>query len=73
LGRNTVQSLQTAEKIEKQNVRLILPEDFYDSKTSDSSMPFELKAVFAKEENLKLSHRIKLGLKERAKKGKYKA
>lgn len=36
-------------------------------------MPFELKAVFAKEENLKLSHRVKLGLKERAKQGKYKA
>ncbi|MDQ0230254.1 DNA invertase Pin-like site-specific DNA recombinase [Metabacillus malikii] len=35
LGRNTVQSLQTAEQIERQNVRLILPEDFYDSKTSD--------------------------------------
>ncbi len=73
LGRNTVQSLQTAEQIERQNVRLILPEDFYDSKTSDSSMPFELKAVFAKEETLKLSHRVKFGLKERAKQGKYKA
>ncbi len=73
LGRNTVQSLQTAEQIERQNVRLILPEDFYDSKTSDSSMPFKLKAVFAKEEYLKLSHRVKLGLKERAKQGKYKA
>jgi site-specific DNA recombinase len=73
LGRNTVQSLQTAEQIEKQNVRLILPEDFYDSATSDSSMSFELKAVFAKEEGLKLSQRVKLGLYESAKKGKYKA
>lgn len=36
-------------------------------------MPFELKAVFTKEENLKLSHRVKLGLKERAKQGKFKA
>lgn len=73
LGRNTVQSLQTAEQIEKQGVRLILPEDFYDSATSDSSMSFELKAVFAKEEGLKLSQRVKLGLYESAKKGKYKA
>ncbi|OIK08921.1 recombinase family protein [Bacillus sp. MUM 13] len=73
LGRNTVQSLQTAEQIEKQGVRLILPEDFYDSATSDSSMSFELKAVFAKEEALKLSQRVKLGLYESAKRGKYKA
>jgi len=73
LGRNTVQSLQTAERIEKQNVRLILPEDFYDSDTSDSSMSFELKAVFAKEESHKLSQRIKLGLRESAKNGNYKA
>lgn len=73
LGRNTVQSLQTAEQIERKGVRLILPEDFYDSATSDSSMSFELKAVFAKEESNKLSQRVKLGLYESAKMGKYKA
>ncbi|WP_440705960.1 recombinase family protein [Heyndrickxia oleronia] len=73
LGRNTVQSLQTAEQIERHGARLILPEDFYDSATSDSSISFELKAVFAKEEAVKLSRRIKLGLQESAKKGRYKA
>ncbi|MCC2446274.1 recombinase family protein [Bacillus cereus] len=36
-------------------------------------MSFEFKAVFAKEEGVKLSQRVKLGLYESAKKGKYKS
>lgn len=36
-------------------------------------MPFELKAVFAKEESVKLAQRVKLGLQVRVKQGKYKA
>ncbi len=73
LGRDTSQALNIANKVEKLGIRLILPEDFYDSATSDSSMSFELKAVFAKEESVKLSQRVKLGLQERARQGKYKA
>lgn len=73
LGREVVQSLQTADKIERSKVRLILPEDNYDTATSDSRLMFGIKALLAEEENAKLSLRIKYGLFSNAKQGKYKA
>lgn len=73
LGRNLIESLQTADKLERAGIRLILPEDYYDSEESPSRLNFNLKAVLAEEESNKLSERTKLGLKARAKQGYYKA
>lgn len=69
LGRNTLQSMNLAHDLEKSSIRLILPEDNYDTATSDSRLPYNLKAILAEEENAKLSRRIKLGLRASAKKG----
>lgn len=73
LGRNTVENLQTAHEIESAGIRLILPEDNYDTGTSDSRLMFNLKAVLAEEESAKLSKRIKIGLQTSARQGVYKA
>ncbi|KZE67269.1 recombinase [Paenibacillus jamilae] len=73
LGRNTVENLQTAHAIESMEIRLILPEDNYDTETSTSKLLFNLKAVLAEEESAKLSERIKFGLRASAKEGVYKA
>ncbi|WP_262495765.1 recombinase family protein [Paenibacillus sp. B2(2019)] len=73
LGRNTVENLQTAHEIESAGIRLILPEDNYDTETSTSKLMFNLKAVLAEEESAKLSDRIKLGLRSSARQGIYKA
>lgn len=70
LGRNTLNSLQMADQLERIPVRLILPEDNYDTETSKSRLMFNLKAILAEEENSKLSERIKLGLQSSAKQGK---
>jgi site-specific DNA recombinase len=70
LGRNTLNSLQMADQLERIPVRLILPEDNYDTETSKSRLMFNLKAILAEEENAKLSERIKLGLQSSAKQGK---
>ncbi|MGE6896494.1 recombinase family protein [Priestia flexa] len=73
LGRNTVENLQTAHEIESLGVRLILPEDNYDTETSTSRLMFNLKAVLAEEESAKLSDRIKIGLQASARNRIYKA
>ncbi|OBY76745.1 recombinase [Paenibacillus sp. KS1] len=73
LGRNTVENLQTAHAIESMDIRLILPEDNYDTETSTSKLMFNLKAVLAEEESAKLSERIKIGLRASAREGVYKA
>ncbi|MCI1693314.1 recombinase family protein [Aneurinibacillus aneurinilyticus] len=73
LGRNTIENLKTAHNIESFGIRLILPEDNYDTQTSTSRLMFNLKAVLAEEESAKLSERIKLGLRASAKQGIYKA
>lgn len=74
LGRNTVENLQTAAEIEGLGIRLILPEDNYDSATrSSSKLMFNLKAVLAEEECAKFSDRIKIGRQASAKQGKYQA
>jgi site-specific DNA recombinase len=70
LGRNTLNSLQMADQLERIPVRLILPEDNYDTETSKSRLMFNLKAILAEEENAKLSERIKLGKQSSAKQGK---
>lgn len=69
LGRNTVNSMNTADELERNNIRLILPEDCYDTKSSNSRLNFNLRAVLAEEENLALSNRIKWGLKSSATQG----
>ena len=69
LGRNTVNSMNTADELERNNIRLILPEDGYDTKSSNSRLTFNLRAVLAEEENLALSNRIKWGLKSSATQG----
>lgn len=71
LGRNMLQSLQTADQLEKLNIRLILPEDNYDSETSSTRLMFNLKAVLAEEESAKISERVKLGLQSSAREGKF--
>lgn len=70
LGRNTLNSLQMADQLERIPVRLILPEDSYDTQTSQSRFMFNLKAILAEEEISKFSDRIKLGLKSSAEQGK---
>lgn len=72
LGRNTSKSLRLADELEQAGVRLILPEDDYDTATSKSRFMFNLKAMLAEEESAKLSERTKLGQRERARKGNYK-
>lgn len=66
LGRNTVNSMNTADNLEMNNIRLILPEDAYDTQTCNSRLNFNLRAVLAEEENLSLSNKIKWGLKSGA-------
>ncbi|MGM0712529.1 recombinase family protein [Brevibacillus parabrevis] len=74
LGRNTVENVQTTAEIEGLGIRLILPEDNYDSATRGSSkLMFNLKAVLAEEECAKFSERIKLGRQASARQGKYQA
>jgi len=69
LGRNTVNSMNTADNLERNNIRLILPEDSYDTQTCNSRLNFNLRAVLAEEENLSLSNKIKWGLKASATQG----
>ncbi|WP_047155036.1 recombinase family protein [Aneurinibacillus tyrosinisolvens] len=73
LSRDMVEGYQIADELERLNIRLILPEDSYDTETSSSRFMFNLKAILAEEESAKLSERIKLGLQSRAKQGAYKA
>ena len=72
LGRNMFQSLQIADQLERLQIRLILPEDTYDTQTSSTRLMFNLKAALAEEESAKLSERIKLGLQSSAREGKVK-
>lgn len=61
--------MQLADQLERIPVRLILPEDSYDTDTSKSRLMFNLKAILAEDENAKLSERIKLGLQASAREG----
>lgn len=73
LGRNLGKSLSLANDLEQEGIRLILPEDDYDTETSKSRFMFNLKAILAEEESSKMSERIKLALREKANQGEYKA
>jgi DNA invertase Pin-like site-specific DNA recombinase len=73
LGRNLVENLQTAEIIVSSKVRLILPEDGYDSEKSESKFTFNIRALLAEEDSATFSRRIKLGRQGSAKRGKYQA
>lgn len=73
LGRNLSKSLSLADDLEQEGIRLILPEDDYDTETSKSRFMFNLKAILAEEESSKMSERIKLALREKANQGEYKA
>lgn len=72
LGRNMLQSLQIADQLERLQIRLILPEDTYDTETSSTRLMFNLKAALAEEESAKLSERVKFGLQASAREGKVK-
>lgn len=72
-GRNSVESMTVADELERLNIRLIFPEDNYDTTTSDTKLMFRLKAVLAEEESRKLSERIKIGRQTGARLGKYQA
>lgn len=71
LGRNMLQSLQTADQLERLHIRLIMPEDSYDTDTSNTRLMFNLKAALAEEESAKLSERVKLGLQSVAREGRF--
>jgi site-specific DNA recombinase len=71
LGRNLVENLQTANTIESSKIRLILPEDNYDSATSVSKFNFNIRALLAEEDSATFSRRIKLGRQGSARRGKY--
>lgn len=73
LGRNLVENLQTADTIVSSKIRLILPEDSYDSATSHSRFTFNIRALLAEEDSATFSRRIKLGRQGSAKRGKYQA
>jgi len=73
LGRNLSKSLSLADSLEQKNIRLILPEDDYDTDMSKSRLTFNLKAILAEEESSKMSERVKLALREKANQGEYKA
>jgi DNA invertase Pin-like site-specific DNA recombinase len=70
LARDTRKGMEIAYQLESTSIRLILPEDNYDTETSKSRLMFNLKAILAEEENSKLSERIKLGLQSSARQGK---
>lgn len=59
LGRNLVENQQTADTIVNCKVRLILPEDNYDSATSQSRFNFNIRALLAEEDSATFSRRIK--------------
>lgn len=71
LSRDVVQSRRIADQIERLGIRLILPEDNYDSKHSNNKFNFTLMALFAEQESEKLSERIKMGLRASAREGNY--
>lgn len=73
LGRNLVENLQTADTIVSSKIRLILPEDSYDSATSHSRFTFNIRALLAEEDSATFSRRIKLGRQGSPKRGKYQA
>ncbi|TGU71815.1 recombinase family protein, partial [Mesorhizobium sp. M00.F.Ca.ET.186.01.1.1] len=73
LGRNLVENLQTAGTIINSKVRLILPEDNFDSATSQSNFNFNIRALLAEEDSATFSRRIKLGRQGSAKRRKYQA
>lgn len=71
-GRSSVESMTVADELEQRyNIRLIFPEDNYDTATSDTKFMFRLKAILAEEESRKLSARIKIGRQTGARLGKY--
>ncbi|MFC0212885.1 recombinase family protein [Paenibacillus chartarius] len=73
-GRSSVESMTVADELEQRyNIRLIFPEDNYDTATSDTKFMFRLKAILAEEESRKLSARIKIGRQTGARLGKYQA
>lgn len=73
-GRSSVESMTVADELEQRyNIRLIFPEDNYDTATSDTKFMFRLKAILAEEESRKLSARIKIGRQTGARSGKYQA
>lgn len=72
-GRNSVESMTVADELERLGIRLIFPEDNYDTSTSDTKLMFRLKAILAEEESRKLSDRIKIGRQTSARLGKYQA
>lgn len=69
LSRHTPISMSIAAQLEKSGVRLILPEDDYDTDTTKSMFMFNLKAVLAEEESAKLSERVKQGIRAHSQKG----
>jgi site-specific DNA recombinase len=69
-----VESMTVADELEQRyNIRLIFPEDNYDTATSDTKFMFRLKTILAEEESRKLSARIKIGRQTWARLGKYQA
>lgn len=71
LSRNLVQSRKIAEEIERLGIRLIVPEDNYDSKIDSSKFQYSIMALLAEQESEKLSSRIKMGLRASARDGNF--
>lgn len=71
LSRDLVKSKEIANQLERLGVRLIMPEDHYDSDDSDNTFNFNLMALFAEHESVKMSEKIKLGIRASAREGNF--
>lgn len=71
LARDTKEALEILERFKQKGIRVISFEENYDSAREDSKFIFGIHALLAEQESEKIGIRIKLGLKEKAKKGEW--
>lgn len=71
-GRETLEYLKAVAELEKIGLRLVFPEDYYDSEKNKNKMTFQLKAILAEDESARMSARIKIGIQVGGRKGNIK-
>lgn len=71
LARNTHEALGVLEKLKANGLRVISYEENYDSSQENSNFMFTMHAAVAEYEAEKMAIRIRLGMREEAKKGRY--
>ncbi|MBA4542943.1 recombinase family protein [Thermoactinomyces daqus] len=69
--RDTQEALEILERFKQKGIRVISFEENYDSSREDSKFIFGIHALLAEQESEKISVRVKLGMKEKVKKGEW--